>query len=121
MSKSEQSVSKGMPEPEEGVSTEIKKIVMVEVREYRGLCSVCKDASTCTYRRDPWQPVWHCDEFDCESTSVSIFPPIDLPFKSDTGHISSRKYAGLCVNCENRETCTYPKPEGGVWHCDEYE
>ncbi len=31
------------------------------------------------------------------------------------------KYAGLCVNCEHRRTCTYPKPEGGVWHCEDYE
>jgi NADH-quinone oxidoreductase subunit E len=30
------------------------------------------------------------------------------------------KYKGLCLNCANRETCTFPKPEGGVWHCDEY-
>ena len=28
---------------------------------------------------------------------------------------------GLCSHCENREFCTYPKPEGGVWHCDEYK
>jgi hypothetical protein len=28
---------------------------------------------------------------------------------------------GLCAHCDKRETCTLPKPEGGVWHCDEYE
>jgi hypothetical protein len=28
---------------------------------------------------------------------------------------------GLCMNCAYRETCLYPKPEGGVWHCEEYE
>jgi hypothetical protein len=27
---------------------------------------------------------------------------------------------GLCLNCENRETCQYPISDGGVWHCDEY-
>lgn len=27
---------------------------------------------------------------------------------------------GLCVNCANRQTCLFPKPEGGVWHCEEY-
>jgi hypothetical protein len=27
---------------------------------------------------------------------------------------------GLCVNCDNRHTCTFPKPEEGVWHCEEY-
>jgi hypothetical protein len=27
---------------------------------------------------------------------------------------------GLCINCANRKRCLYPKPEGGVWHCEEY-
>jgi len=30
------------------------------------------------------------------------------------------KYSGLCMNCEHRRTCTYPKPEGGIWHCEDY-
>jgi hypothetical protein len=30
-------------------------------------------------------------------------------------------YKGLCANCEKRQTCTLQRPEGGVWHCDEYE
>ena len=30
------------------------------------------------------------------------------------------EYKGLCVNCARREICEHPKPEGGVWHCDEY-
>ena len=32
----------------------------------------------------------------------------------------AREYEGLCVNCANRETCLFPKSEGGVWHCEEY-
>ncbi len=27
---------------------------------------------------------------------------------------------GLCANCEIRDTCTFPKAEGGIWHCEEY-
>ncbi|NIM99440.1 MAG: hypothetical protein GTO24_15630 [candidate division Zixibacteria bacterium] len=121
MSKSEQKVSKKMLQLEESVSTEIQKIAAVEVREYWGLCSTCKEAPTCTYRKDLWQPVWQCDEFECESIQVRTFPPIDSPFKSNAAYEGSDKYKGLCLNCENRETCTYPKPEGGVWHCDEYK
>jgi hypothetical protein len=26
----------------------------------------------------------------------------------------------LCLNCEVRESCKFPKAEGGVWHCEEY-
>jgi hypothetical protein len=28
---------------------------------------------------------------------------------------------GLCINCDVRNTCTFPKPEGGVWFCEEYQ
>ncbi|MBX3393880.1 MAG: hypothetical protein KF841_00790 [Phycisphaerae bacterium] len=27
---------------------------------------------------------------------------------------------GLCATCELRETCTFPRPESGVWRCEEY-
>jgi hypothetical protein len=30
------------------------------------------------------------------------------------------KVLGLCADCAARETCTFPRPEGGVWHCEEY-
>ena len=26
----------------------------------------------------------------------------------------------ICLLCRNDETCIYPKPEGGVWRCEEY-
>lgn len=28
---------------------------------------------------------------------------------------------GLCSHCKKLDHCTYPKPEGGVWDCDEYK
>lgn len=30
-------------------------------------------------------------------------------------------HRGLCINCDVRDTCTFPKPEGGVWFCEEYQ
>ena len=27
---------------------------------------------------------------------------------------------GLCVNCAHRNYCMFPRPESGVWHCEEY-
>lgn len=32
----------------------------------------------------------------------------------------SASFAGLCVDCQNRNTCIYAKTNGGVWHCEEY-
>ena len=33
----------------------------------------------------------------------------------------SDKYKGLCRNCKKQKTCKLPKPEGGVWRCEDYE
>ena len=33
----------------------------------------------------------------------------------------SDKYKGLCRNCKKQKTCTLPKPEGGIWRCEDYE
>ena len=30
------------------------------------------------------------------------------------------RFKGLCMNCDNRFDCLLPRPEGGVWHCEEY-
>ncbi|HTS66225.1 MAG TPA: hypothetical protein VMS37_25420 [Verrucomicrobiae bacterium] len=48
-------------------------------------------------------------------------PPVSVrprAYSDNGGH--STKFLGLCSNCDNRETCVYPKPEGGVWRCEEY-
>lgn len=34
---------------------------------------------------------------------------------------SDGDYRGLCQDCANRATCTFPRAPGGVWHCEEYE
>jgi hypothetical protein len=91
--------------------------VVPERKEYRGLCSSCRNAPTCTYPRDPDQAVVQCEEFEG-------YEPLQRRAPSQTSAAQpedSGKYKGLCVNCKNREHCTFPKPEGGVWHCEEYE
>ncbi len=71
------------------------------------------------------QVVRDCEEFELdfrplpETTGrVKAYPAL-VRDKSPAEKYSGR-YIGLCSNCENRGTCIYPKPEGGVWHCDEY-
>jgi hypothetical protein len=49
-------------------------------------------------------------------------PPSDsLYLRSPSWKKDSSKHAGLCKICGSSETCTFPKPEEGVQHCDEYE
>ena len=84
---------------------------------YRDLCSTCKHAEACGGRSTLEHPIFFCELFE-------VFAPRPVltlaaaPEPSDSRDAS--KYKGLCVNCENRTTCTSPKPEGGVWHCEEY-
>lgn len=87
-----------------------------------GLCITCNNVSTCVHRRRHKQPVWYCEEFD------NYLPPKEdlvLIMKDDEFLGEQQKetngLSGLCSNCENRDTCTYQKPESGVWHCEEYE
>jgi hypothetical protein len=45
------------------------------------------------------------------------------PLTVDSAVFPSRSagpFQGLCVNCDRRFDCTYPKPAGGVRSCDEY-
>jgi hypothetical protein len=63
--------------------------------------------------------ILQCEQFEMafpeEGNRVPGRPRV-LPRNGRDTH----KYAGLCSNCEKREACTYVKPEGGVWRCDEY-
>jgi hypothetical protein len=105
---------------------ELRKAAAPGAVVYRGLCSTCNGASTCTFPRDPERPIMHCDELDSyqgDTVTVKKVAPVEPAGPkavSEAAQKELRKYKGLCVNCENRETCTFPKPEGGVWHCDEY-
>ncbi len=90
------------------------------VVHYLGLCLTCNHALGCTSTRRSESPVLYCEEFDISDTlhqrltrDLAVQPPNRLqnPFEG---------LLGLCSNCEKRGTCTLPKAEGGVWHCEEY-
>lgn len=94
--------------------------------KYGGLCETCIKAETCVYQRDPNRPVLQCEEFDGYEPKTMKKPDTN-PLRSNVDQVESsaqekdsNMFVGLCSNCENRHTCVYPKPEGGVWHCEEY-
>ena len=94
---------------------------------YLGLCSYCKSAPNCTFMRDPSRPVCECEEFN-EFTYAPVRVPNhqkNILLKNLSNHPSTSEdlfhhYRGLCSDCEERANCVYPKPEGGVWHCEEF-
>ena len=92
-----------------------------EQPEYLGLCSTCRHASTCTFPRNGDRPVHFCEEFEVEvnepaQTVVSHEEKVEQGTPADR-----EKYPGICSTCARRDTCTFPKPEGGVWQCEEFE
>lgn len=103
-----------------------KKVSMYHLKkektkvEYGGLCATCNNNATCTFRRDPEKPVLHCEEFDDYTEPKTITPTTTPLVNSEGKKKDSKKFKGLCVNCENRATCKLPKSETGVWHCEEY-
>ena len=108
------------------ISNGVKGKILTEVKNYLGLCSCCSCAPDCTYPRNSGRPLLECDEFD------GSFPPqnkmMKLLGKPSVNHFSGLMpdaqspgiLRGLCGYCDGLNTCTYPKPEGGVWHCEEY-
>jgi hypothetical protein len=83
----------------------------------RDLCSNCENAETHASRGR--RPIFFCEEFGVPGAAQAPElargvrePRMEMP--RATGRL------GLCVNCDHAETCCLPKPEGGVWHCEEY-
>lgn len=96
-------------------------MIASETTPTAGLCSTCNNSETCFYRarRGPAQ---FCEMFD---DYVAPHRPRNGRRSVAVGAYAAANegasYAGLCVNCEHRQTCAHPKPAGGVWHCEDYE
>ncbi|MBN2351352.1 MAG: hypothetical protein JXD23_02200 [Spirochaetales bacterium] len=89
-----------------------------------GLCSTCKNAPDCTLCVERTIPVWDCAEYDGTSPVPVITTPPDkgeIAFVDAGSREDGTRYKGLCVDCQNRTTCTHNKPEGGIWHCENYQ
>jgi hypothetical protein len=101
------------------------KLSVISPREeYSGICAVCQYAPTCIYLKAADQPVLMCEMFEGYGRKENPAPaPRILSFttSASVAEKDSSKFAGLCASCKKRETCIYPKSEGGVWRCEEYE
>ncbi len=98
-----------------------EKKTSVKKTPLSGLCTTCAHSAGCGYRSRHNQPVIWCEEF--ESISAPLIEEASLT--AEKGPTATEihewdKYKGLCVNCDNRETCQIRDKEIGVWHCEEY-
>lgn len=88
----------------------------------KALCLSCMYQG-CIYQKDSDRPVWQCEEYGGYKNPSEKNARKNNPSsaqKQISLNDDLERYKGLCVTCAYRETCTYPKPEGGVWHCEEY-
>ena len=93
---------------------------MVNQDKYYGICINCNNAPYCINSKKAENPVWYCDMFDNYAPTPERTSEVKKVTKPTIKKDDHHKYKGLCVNCENKETCIYATREGGVWHCAEY-
>lgn len=93
---------------------------MVKSNARTGICNACKYDPECIYETRSAVAILECEQFEMGSLErpAAYRPPESRP--EPTWRPESSGFAGLCANCEHRKTCVYPKPEGGVWRCEEY-
>ena len=92
---------------------------------YNGICSTCNDGKICVSKKTRRGPVWFCEQFDdyvaVKELYETAYQPTDSQDRSGIRADDSLRFKGLCINCENRQGCNYLKPNGGIWHCQEYK
>jgi hypothetical protein len=100
----------------------LEGMAMAGARKKRGLCSACKGREDCLLEKSGDAPVLQCEEFQacesapCRAAKRECPPGPGAAVEADEG----METKGLCANCDNRKSCTFPRPPGGVWHCMEY-
>jgi hypothetical protein len=102
------------------------------MREYvfnDGLCSTCKFSSQCIFRNESSDSIHFCEEYEQAEASQDIGRKkatgvMNTPAGhtgNNPGNLAGKTVLGLCSNCIHRETCSFPRPASGVWHCEEYQ
>lgn len=88
-----------------------------------GICTTCVKRSVCVFFKAAEGTVFHCEEFDDGNLPLRKEYDASMPVLLDLKPFEANgagEYRGLCSYCKNCKKCTYPKPEGGIWHCEEY-
>jgi hypothetical protein len=72
----------------------------------------------CTLLAHATSPVFECEQFEVVSAVRSAVPELSRNVYTAE---PDRRFFGLCMNCEHRDTCLFAKRNGGAWHCEMYE
>jgi hypothetical protein len=85
------------------------------------LCANCRHQSDCGFLSKACAPILECELHEC---GLSDRPRL-MVVKKGANPLApqseeSDALIGLCMNCENLNSCSLPKALGGVWMCEEY-
>jgi hypothetical protein len=89
------------------------------LRDRLDLCCICTYESECMHRGTPENAKTSCELFDVDVRSLVAHESGET-WNGFDQRGDANNVGGLCSNCENRETCSIPVPEGDIWHCEEY-
>ncbi len=89
-------------------------------KKNQGICLTCVHFTQCSLRPadDSAKSIQFCEEYQ----TVCLAPVIvtnDKP--KDMKTLAPSGILGLCSNCNHYPYCSFPKPEAGVWHCEDYQ
>ena len=87
---------------------------------YISLCASCRHNTDCMFQKDRRSLSFYCEEFEIDPGPVATISPVETMPLPALQESDGESFIGLCSNCDNRRTCDFPKPEGGIWHCEEY-
>jgi len=95
---------------------------------FTGLCATCGVVDTCVSAKNSGYPVVECEEYEEDVRSYSETVEITMTSSAKKTASSPRPVnakgeeviEGLCETCSYHDSCTFPRMEGGVWHCEEY-
>lgn len=95
-----------------------KKIPRKRAEEFNDLCTTCNHFDGCINAKEHQRPIHNCEEFDSYTQLVEE-PAVEAQPKEVKAE-DTKKYIGICINCDHREDCMHSSTEGGIWHCEEY-
>ncbi len=88
----------------------------IAATRFNDLCTNCRNREQCRICEARSQAIYFCEEYEAatlQGINWDNQKPVAMPMPPVE--------AGICVNCERRHTCSIEKPEGGIWHCEEYK
>jgi len=95
---------------------------------FTGLCATCGIVDGCVSAKNSGYPVVECEEYAVDGRTFSETVKVAAPSHTRKAVSAPQKSSvalecaieGLCGTCALKSDCTFPKLEGGVWHCEEY-